>query len=117
MLPIRVDLWGKKIMIIGSGSAAASMLRLLCRYADDITLLSSSPSEELRSLCMEKGADLLEKPYDRSDLFGMDYVFCVSPFAQVRKDAAAICRTMGIHFYMEGDPKRSDFALEKGTDE
>lgn len=114
MLPILIDLSGRKVMVIGSGRAAGSLVCYLSHYTEDLTLLSSSPSEELKAMCAENDVRVLEKAYTREDLYGMDYVFCVSSSGQIRKDAAALCRTMGIRIYMQGDPGRSDFILEKG---
>ena len=87
-IPLYTDLTGKKVMVAGEGEAAAQMLRYLSGFADDLYLLTSQAPDPGS---MPQGeVMLLYKPYERSDLYGMDYVICLTEDAQVRED---ICVT------------------------
>ncbi len=57
------------------------------------------------------GADVRCKPYERRDLYGMDYVLCYVKDPAVRDDISVTCRTLGIRVQMSRDPARSDFFL------
>lgn len=109
--PIRIDLTGKRILIIGSGGAALRLASLLSSYSGKITVLARTPSPDLAHFCKAAGLNLVEKAYERDDLYGMDLVFNASDSAQVQTDVAAICRTMGIFLYTAGRPDKSDFVI------
>ena len=39
--PVFVDLSGKKTVVAGAGTAACEMIRILCMFADNITVIAS----------------------------------------------------------------------------
>ena len=77
-----------------------------------LSVLCEEGSEELKTLAEEGCLSLLEQPYSREVLFGMDIVFCVSSSELLIRDVSAICRTMGITLYTVGRPDKSDFMLD-----
>ena len=75
-------------------------------------MLCEEGSEELKTLAEEGCLSLLEHPYSREVLYGMDVVFNVSGSEALIRDVSAICRTMGITLYTAGRPDKSDFMLD-----
>ncbi len=112
MLPVRIDLSSRQVMVIGSTHQAFRLVRYLSGFTDSLTLLSASPDRDTREFCSEKNISLLDRAYSREALYGMDVVFLASSSLEVTKDAAAICRTMGISLSVEGCPGKSDFIPE-----
>lgn len=111
LFPVLLDLSCRPVMVIGSTPEAEDLAKSISAYAGRLTVLSESPSASLKDFCQKQGIRLLEKCYSREDLYGQDLVFLASSSKAVTRDAAAICRTMGIMLYVAGSPGRSDFAL------
>jgi len=57
------------------------------------------------------GVAVLRKRYERSDLYGMDYVISVMEDREVNEDIYVTCRTLGIRVHIARDPGRCDFFL------
>ena len=123
-IPLYTDLTGKKVMVAGSGEEAARMIRYLSMFADDLYLLTLedpdalnadklspdglNPDGQNRAGCR---VTVLNKLYERTDLYGMDYVVSVAGDRAVDEDIYITCKTLGIRVNIASNPKRCDFFL------
>lgn len=112
LLPVLIDLSEKHVCVIGDAPEAARYARYLSECTRYLSVLCEEGSEELKTLAEEGCLSLLEQPYSREVLFGMDVVFNVSGSEALIRDVSAICRTMGITLYTAGRPDKSDFMLD-----
>jgi siroheme synthase-like protein len=112
LLPVLLDLSDKHVCVIGAAPEAERYARFLAACTRHLSVLCEEGSEELKTLAEEGCLSLLEQPYSREVLFGMDIVFCVSGSEPLISDVSAICRTMGITLYTVGRPDKSDFMLD-----
>ncbi len=116
LFPVLIDLSGQNVLVMaGSGQEevlAVEYLRALAPCVHLLLVLSPSPSEELRSAADETGACLLEKTYERTDLYGADLVVCTMTDPVILDDVFAACRTLGIRLQITSQPQRSDYILQ-----
>ena len=112
--PLYVDLSEKKVLVAGSGPAALRALGALS--AGNVRLFCLTDSDPLPPVLSElcRGGDLtvLQKSYEREDLYDMDYVICCLEDPGTVRDIFVSCRTLGIRICVPGDPAHSDFFLE-----
>ena len=112
--PLYVDLSEKKVLVAGSGPAALRALGALS--AGNVRLFCLTDSDPLPPVLSElcSGGDLtvLQKSYEREDLYDMDYVICCLEDPGTVRDIFVSCRTLGIRICVPGDPAHSDFFLE-----
>ena len=112
LLPVLIDLSEKHVCVIGDAPEAARYARYLSGCTRYLSVLCEEGSEELKTLAEEGCLSLLEQPYSREVLYGMDVVFNVSGSEALIRDVSAICRTMGITLYTASRPDKSDFMLD-----
>ena len=77
-IPLYTDLTDRKVLVAGTGPEAQELIRYLSAYTDHLYVLTG------------------EEPYERSDLYGMDYVVSVLQDEAVNEDIFVTCRTLGI---------------------
>lgn len=113
-IPFYVDLSEKKILVAGSGPAALKALRTLSASGVSLFCLTDSDPvpPELSALCAAEAVTILNKAYEREDLYDMDYVICCLNDPRTVHDIFISCRTLGIRICVPGDPSHSDFFLE-----
>ncbi len=116
LFPVLIDLSDKTVLIVsGSGLAevqAIEYLRALSPSVGSLRVLSENPSDHLRELVLGSGIRLLEKPYEREDLYGADLVVCTTMDTTITDDIFAACRTLGIRLQITSQPCRSDYILQ-----
>ncbi len=116
LIPVLIDLSDKTALVIaGNGpeeKQAAKYLRVLSPGVKDLRVLAQCPSEDLRTLILGCGIHLLEKSYERQDLYGADLVICATSDQSVTDDVFATCRTLGIRLQILSQPRRSDYILQ-----
>ena len=112
LLPVLIDLSEKHVCVIGAAPEAERYARLLAACTKHLSVLCEKGSEALQAMADEGRISLLEQPYSREVLYGMDVVFNVSGSEALIRDVSAICRTMGITLYTAGRPDKSDFMLD-----
>ena len=113
-IPLYTDLAGRKVMVAGSGEDAAKMIRYLSMFADDLYLLTLEDPDQSVSERLDPAdckVTVLRKAYERTDLYGMDYVVCVNADKAVEEDIYITCKTLGIRVNIASNPKRCDFFL------
>ena len=109
LIPLYVDLTDKKVMVAGRGEAGARMLRYLGEFTDSLYYLT--PDEQETGHILPGGVTVLRKDYERSDLYGMDYVVSVLEDRRINEDIYVTGRTLGIRVCISSEPKRCDFHL------
>ena len=118
-IPLYTDLTDRKVMVAGTGPEAQELIRYLSAYTDHLYLLTGKVPETGHAAAEESpedadcsgGAVILGKDYERSDLYGMDYVVSVLQDEAVNEDIFVTCRTLGIRVSIPSCPARCDFFL------
>ena len=112
--PVFVDLSGKKTVVAGAGTAACEMIRILCMFADNITVIASgtcADAVELEDLEKEGKVTVLRKAYEREDIFDADLVIAALENEKENSDIYAACRCLGIAVYVCGSRSKQDFII------
>lgn len=109
LIPLYVDLTDKRVMVAGSGENGERMLRCLSAFTDSLYYLTQDGPDDGNDIY--SGVTIFRKSYERSDLYGMDYVISVLEDRKVNEDIYVTCRTLGIRVHISTDPARCDFFL------
>ena len=109
LIALYTSLADRNVMVAGSGEAGAAMLRYLSSYTDNLYYLTQDAPDEGSGL--PDSVTVLRKEYERSDLYGMDYVISVLEDGRINEDIYVTCRTLGIRVHISADPGRCDFHL------
>ncbi len=104
-LPLNLRIDNKEILVIGGGKVGAQKVRLLKRFAANITVLSIQVSQEL---ILEK-VRWIKKGYEKNDLNGYFIIYaCTNNRAlnmQIKKDAEKLNCLVNV----VDDPELCDF--------
>ena len=109
LIPLYVDLADKRVMVAGSGEAGEKMLRYLSTFTEKLYYLTQDGPGSGQAL--QQSVTVFRKSYERSDLYGMDYVISVLEEQKINEDIYVTCRTLGIRVHISMEPKRCDFFL------
>lgn len=109
LIPLYVDLTDKRVMVAGCGEAGERMLCYLGTFTDNLYYLTQDDPDDGNDIY--SGVTIFRKSYERSDLYGMDYVISVLEDRKVNEDIYVTCRTLGIRVHISTDPERCDFFL------
>ncbi len=116
LFPVLIDLSDKTVLIVSGGGLAEAKaieyLRALSPSVGSLCVLSEKPSDHLRELIPGSDIRLLEKPYEREDLYGADLVVCTTTDPTIMDDVFAACRTLGIRLQITSQSERSDYILQ-----
>ena len=115
LFPVLIDLSRKKVILLaGIDSNEDEVLRIMRTLAPctkHLLVLSPCPSRKLKEEARKCSFLLMEKEYDREDLYGTDVVICMRKDPLLSDDVHAACRTLGIRLCIPAQPARSDFLL------
>ncbi len=115
LFPVLIDLSEKTVLVLSGNEKeqeeAVAYLRALAPCAGKLWVLSQSPSDALREMVQNLDIRLMEKEYEREDLYGADLVVCTVTDPAVKDDVFAACRTLGIRLQITTEPRRSDYIL------
>ena len=118
LYPVFLDLSQKSVLLVGDAPGPEEGARLLTPFIDmllpcagHLTVLVPEAGSALRELASGEALELVEAEYSRSYLQGMDLVLSVSRDAALNDDLHALCRTLGIRVFIEGQGDRCDFLI------
>lgn len=120
LFEVLIDLSKKNVVILGDDRSDEEVLSIAHRLlpcTDHLTVLTASPSSDLRQLAAEEHFSLIKREYIRDDLYGADVVICTLRGQKETDDVHAVCRTLGVRLCILSQPERSDFILAAETKE
>ena len=103
--PMFVNLSHRRALVVGAGSIAARRVKTLAVFCDDITVVAPEIAPDLEG----PGVTLLQRPFQPSDLEGMDLVLAATDDAALNADIAAACRARGVPVNVASDQRLCDF--------
>ncbi len=83
--PVFIKFDKKKILIIGGGNIALRKLKYLLEFTNNITLISSEYTKEVKELIQSKSLSFKEANYNTGDVKGFDIVIAAVDNIQVQK--------------------------------
>jgi len=90
--PIRVDLEGERVVVVGGGSVAERRIERLVEAGADIRLVSPDATERLEAFTREGRIDWEERLYREGDLRGARLVFAATDDPSVQWNVVAEAR-------------------------
>lgn len=105
--PISLNLENKKILVIGGGKIAFQKISKLLDFTLNITCISLTFCEEVKSLNIEK----IEKAYEKSDLKDFDIVIITINNLEVHKQICFDCKEKRVFFSSSDFPNLSHFSF------
>ena len=103
--PMFVDLSDKRALVVGAGRIAARRVRTLAVFCGDITVVAPEIAPGLEG----PGVTLHKRPFQPSDLEGMDLVLAATDDPTLNADIAAACRARGVPVNVSSDQNLCDF--------
>lgn len=92
--PLFVDTRGKQVLVAGAGTVASRRIRVLSQFDVSITVTAPEISPSVRAL--GNRVCLRERPFEESDLEGMDLVLTATDCGELNRRIAGLCRERGI---------------------
>ena len=130
--PIFVELGD--CLVVGGGTVAARKTKLLLDYGARVTVVAREVGAAMQALAATVAASALRlqlclhtKPFEASDVAGMDYVIAATDDGDCNRAVAAACRAQHIpvnvvdvpalcDFYVPALVRRGDLVVAVGTD-
>lgn len=114
-LPISLNLFKKKVLIVGGGNVALLKSKNLSRFTSDITFLATDFMPEIAN----SGYPTICKAYEKSDLKGFSLVYACTDNRQLNHQIKDDCSDTGLLVSVCDNPPLSDFVspatYQKGT--
>lgn len=107
--PMFVDLSEKKIVVIGAGEIAKRRITTLAEFTENITVVSPTIACDIRELAGQTQIILVEKKYEREDIYGADIVIAATDDVALNSDIHSVCKCLGILVNVVSDKNKCDF--------
>ncbi|MGL1893503.1 MAG: bifunctional precorrin-2 dehydrogenase/sirohydrochlorin ferrochelatase [Spirochaetaceae bacterium] len=104
-MPIAIDVYGKKILLVGGGRFAQHKVVLLQRFTNNITIVGSKISQEIK----DSGLTYLEEDYNEKHLDGIYIVYACTNDRELNKQIRADGHKKGVIVNVADDPEICDF--------
>lgn len=104
-LPVSVRITDRNILIVGGGKVATHKAQILHRFTDKATVVAPEISDEMRKLPFR----LIERPFEDSDLDGVQLVFICTGSHGLNHHIKAVAQRYGILASVCDDPSWCDF--------
>jgi uroporphyrin-III C-methyltransferase/precorrin-2 dehydrogenase/sirohydrochlorin ferrochelatase len=106
LLPIFVNLAGRRVLLVGGGPVAASKLQSLCAAGADVQVVAPDVRPEIE----RSGVRIERRPFAASDLDGVWLVVAAAP-PQVNREVAAAAEARHIFVNAVDDPANASAYL------
>ena len=90
--PLFVDLSEKKIAVIGAGAVASRRVRVLCEFAEHITVIAPDIHPDIQSLADAGRLTVIRKCYESADIDSADMVLAAANDKKLNGEIAELCR-------------------------
>lgn len=104
-LPVSLNLFNKKVLIVGGGNVAFLKFTNIRRFTTDITFLSTEFLPEIIS----SGYPIIHKSYETSDLEGYSIVYACTNNQPLNTEIRQDVQSAKLLVSVCDDPVRSDF--------
>lgn len=112
MLPIALRTDGRRALIVGGGNVALRKAESLLDAGVALTVVAPSIDARLRALLERNDTQLYERPYQRSDLAGIDLVVIATSSLEVNAQVMNDARDAHVLACDATDPERGDFTMQ-----
>ena len=109
--PAFVDVAKAPVVVVGDGEKALQKLRLLAKTEAQITVIATSPEEDLAAFVAKIGGVLVKADFAPEQLPGARLVFAASESAQVDMAVADAARQLAIPVNVVDRPAESTFIV------
>ncbi|MBR5429547.1 MAG: bifunctional precorrin-2 dehydrogenase/sirohydrochlorin ferrochelatase [Firmicutes bacterium] len=104
-----VDLWQKKIVVVGAGKIACRRIETLLQFTPAVTVIAPEIDPELLPLAEAGRLELRRKPYEPEDLAGADLVLAAAGDPAVNDQVWRDCRERRLPVNVSSDRAKCDF--------
>jgi len=104
-MPIAIDVSGKKILLVGGGKFAQHKIILLKRFTNNIIIVGSNISEEIKN----SGLPYNEENYNKKHLEGIYIVYACTNDRELNRRIRDDAHEQGVIVNVADDPDLCDF--------
>ena len=110
VFPIALLLEGRACLVVGSGAELASRTRALLDALAEPTVVSASPSEEIRALAASAKIELREREFEDADLNGKWLAVLVDENPDLAARMAELAQAERVFFCAVDQPEHNSYA-------
>jgi len=107
--PMFVDIWEKKIVIIGGGGVAARRLQTLLQFSENIVLIAPEVDNRIYNLQQEYPFEIILEEYKQEYILDADMVLSATNNSEVDNQIYGVCKCLGIQVNISSDKSKCDF--------
>lgn len=107
--PLFTNISGKKILVVGAGKIAKRRIGTLLKFDCIIKAVAEEAVAEVLNYAEEKKLELVLKPFEPSDLNGMDYVLAATNNKLLNHEIDKHCKENKIPVNVADEKELSDF--------
>ena len=116
LLPIFLNIKGKKCVVVGGGEIAFRKATLLIRAGADVTISAASLSGELRTLCVTHDCTITERNFEEADISDAILVVAATDDLKTNKRVSVIASKLGIPVNVVDQPHLCSFIMPSIVD-
>ncbi|MCD8365529.1 MAG: bifunctional precorrin-2 dehydrogenase/sirohydrochlorin ferrochelatase [Clostridiales bacterium] len=107
--PLFIDISKKKVLIIGGGTIADRRIHTLLPFAEYITVVSPTVTDELSTLAESGRIQILLRSFETDDLNDRDIVLAATNDDALNREICQLCRERSIPVNACNDQSLCDF--------
>lgn len=116
LLPLFLDIRGRRCVIVGGGEIALRKASLLIRAGASLHIVATSVSESLQQLCESSGGTVAAKEFEEGDLDGATLVIAATDDATLNERVSVVAKSTGIPVNVVDQPKLCSFIMPSIVD-
>lgn len=110
-MPLFFDLKGKPCLVVGGGDIAVRKATLLKRAGADIRVVSRKMGDEIKALLAEPNHRLIERPYEKADLDGVELVIAATDNNEDNEQVSSDAKQRSLPVNVVDNPALCTFIL------
>lgn len=116
LLPIFLNIKGKECVVVGGGEVAFRKASLLLRAGADLKIVTATLSAELRSLCQDHNATIVERDFQEGDLSEATLVVAATDDNRVNQHVSELSSSLNIPVNVVDQPHLCSFIMPSIVD-
>jgi len=116
LLPLFLDIRGRRCVIVGGGEIARRKASLLVRAGASLHVVATTVSESLQQLCSENGGTVAAKDFEDDDLDGATLVIAATNDAVLNERVSVVAKSAGIPVNVVDQPSLCSFIMPSIVD-
>lgn len=116
LLPIFLNIKGKKCVVVGGGEVALRKATLLLRAGADLHIVAASLSDELRKLCSAHNCKITEREFQKADLSDAILVVAATDDLETNERVSVIASNLNIPVNVVDQPRLCSFIMPSIVD-